>query len=386
MNERHAVSPRFERFFETTRELLAVLDPEGKFVHTNLAFREVLGYTLESLAGRELLELVLPEDEPSVRDTLAGIDKGGSAITHARVRQRDRTARAFVFSFRHIVEDGATYVVGRDVGPVMSGEDARRFAVLLQQTQALAKVGGWELDCRTMELFWTEETYRIHDVPIDHKPVVETAIAFYAPESVPIISSAVEACMTRGEAFDHELELITYKKRRLWVRAVGQAHIEDGKVTRIFGAFQDIDEKKRRALQLEEKLAIIELQRSTIHAMSAPIIQVWEGVLALPVVGMLDEARAADITERLLEDVVRLAAAQVILDLTGVESVDDATADHLVRIIRATQLLGAQSIITGIRPAVARTLVMLGANLEGTVMRSNLREAIKAAMRAGRGE
>ncbi|MDI1450676.1 STAS domain-containing protein [Polyangium sp. 6x1] len=273
--------------------------------------------------------------------------------------------------------------VGRDVDPsTLSDDTIRRTVILLQQTQALAKVGGWELDCRSNQLFWTEETYRIHETPPGFTPELATAIDFYAPEWVPTISKAVERCVGAGEPFDLELELLTYHKRRLWVRAAGQAQMEDGEVVRIFGAFQDIDDKKRRELELQEKLAIIEQQRSTIHSMSAPIIQVWDGVLALPVVGQLDEARAADITERLLQTVVSLGATQVILDLTGVEAVDDATADHLLRIIRATTLLGAQSIITGVRPAVAQTLVALGADLTKTTVRSNLREAIKAAMRS----
>jgi rsbT co-antagonist protein RsbR len=385
MNERLAPSPRFDRFFETTSELLAVLDATGRFVSTNDAFRVVLGYTPEVLAGRGLLEIVLSEGEASVRGAFDAIAKGGSACVEATVRHRDRSPRAVAFSLRHVPEDNATYFVGREVaGGPGADEAARRSALLLGQTQALARVGGWEIDCATMQLFWTDETYRLHEVPIDYVPSVETAIAFYAPEAIPIISAAVEACMTNGEPFDDELQILTYTKRRLWVRAAGSASFENGKVARIFGAFQDIDEKKRRELELQEKLQIIEHQRSTIHSMSAPIIQVWDGVLALPVVGMLDEARASDMTERLLEAVVSLAATQVILDLTGVDSVDDATADYLVRIIRATQLLGAQSIITGIRPAVAQTLVMLGADLGNTVMLANLRDAIKAAMRSGK--
>ncbi len=99
--------------------------------------------------------------------------------------------------------------------------------------------------------------------------------------------------------------------------------IEDGKVVRLIGAFQDIDSFKRREIELEEKLAIINEQRSAIRALSAPIIQVWDRVLALPVVGTLDEERAAEITGRLLDAVVNHKAKYAILDLTGVETVDE---------------------------------------------------------------
>ncbi|HRI72385.1 MAG TPA: STAS domain-containing protein, partial [Polyangium sp.] len=143
----------------------------------------------------------------------------------------------------------------------------------------------------------------------------------------------------------------------------------------------DIDAFKRREIELEEKLAIIEQQRSAIHAMSVPIIQVWDGVLALPVVGALDEARASEITIRMLDAVVKQTADYAILDLTGVETVDDGTADYVLRIIRSIQLLGAQCIVTGIRPAVAQTVISLGAGFTGVRTVSNLREAIRICMR-----
>ncbi len=116
--------------------------------------------------------------------------------------------------------------------------------------------------------------------------------------------------------------------------------------------------------------------------MSTPIIRVWDEVLALPVVGKLDSTRAQDMTEHLLDEVAKSNASHVILDLTGVETVDEATADHLVRIVRAIRLLGAKSIVTGIRPQVAQLFVALGAELAGTTTLSNLRDAIKVCMRA----
>ena len=170
--------------------------------------------------------------------------------------------------------------------------------------------------------------------------------------------------------------------RRLWVRAAGEPVIEDGQVVRVIGSFQDIDDFKRREIELTEKLAIIKEQRSAIHAMSAPIIEVWDGVLALPVVGKLDAARAAEMTGRILSAVVAKSASYAILDLTGVEAVDEATADHVVRILGAVQLLGAQCIVTGVRPAVAQTLTDLGSGFGGARTARNLREAIKICMAA----
>lgn len=372
---------RYERFFQTSGDLLCVLDTAGRFVRANDAFHHVLGYPEATLLGVDLVSMVHPEDAAETRTFLHETGQGdGMVRVFARFLHRDLTYRKLSFSLRRVAEDAATYGAGREMMEQESVDQARRRTEVLQQTQATAMVGGWEIDCRTNELYWSDETFRIHEVPPGYKPIVETALAFYAPESVPIITNAVGDCM-KGKAYHVELELITAKGRRLWVRASGQPILEDGKVVRLVGAFQDIDLFKRREVEVEEKLAIINAQRTAIRALSAPIIQVWDRVLALPVVGTLDEERAEEITGRLLDAVAANAAKYAILDLTGVETVDEGTANHLVKIIRAIQLLGTKSIVTGIRPAMARTLVALGAGFAGAQTVSNLREAIKISMR-----
>jgi len=383
----------YERFFQTSGELLCVVDSAGRFVRANAAFRDVLGYPEQTLLGQPFAALVRAEDAAPVLAFLEGRERGGQGGAsegegaplrlNARFIHRDLSDRRVSLSLRRVAEGREVffYGTGREVLEQVSEDQRWRRAALLQKMQATARVGGWEVDVHSGSLYWTDETYRIHEVPPGFKPVIETAIAFYAPESVPIITAAVEGCM-KGQAFDLELQLLTATGRRLWVRAAGEPVIEDGQVVRVIGSFQDIDDFKRREIELTEKLAIIKEQRSAIHAMSAPIIEVWDGVLALPVVGKLDAARAAEMTGRILSAVVAKSASYAILDLTGVEAVDEATADHVVRILGAVQLLGAQCIVTGVRPAVAQTLTDLGSGFGGARTARNLREAIKICMAA----
>jgi rsbT co-antagonist protein RsbR len=122
---------------------------------------------------------------------------------------------------------------------------------------------------------------------------------------------------------------------------------------------------------------MIEQQEEVIHALLAPVLEVWDGVLAVPLVGELDDLRAAAITEVLLARVAGGRCQFVILDLTGVELVDARTADMLVRIVQSVRLLGAKTIVTGIRPRVAQALVAAGAELGGIVTRANLREGLR---------
>jgi rsbT co-antagonist protein RsbR len=110
---------------------------------------------------------------------------------------------------------------------------------------------------------------------------------------------------------------------------------------------------------LEEKLSTIETQRNAIRELSTPILEVGSGIVALPVVGTIDASRAVEMTERLLQRIVDGGVRCAVVDLTGVEVVDSMTAQHLLEMVRATRMLGCFSVITGVGPSIARTLVEL---------------------------
>lgn len=162
-------------------------------------------------------------------------------------------------------------------------------------------------------------------------------------------------------------------------------HDTDAPVADLPLALEKLENEVRERKQIEEdlrdKLALISKQKEDMLAMSSPILQIWDGVLALPVIGSLDSARAAEIMDKLLSAIVSSRARYAILDLTGVDQVDTTTAEHLLRIMRAVELLGATSVVTGIRPAVANTMSSLGVNLSGIVTLGNLKEGLTACMR-----
>lgn len=146
---------------------------------------------------------------------------------------------------------------------------------------------------------------------------------------------------------------------------------------------KEVAERERAETALREKLQLIEEQETALCRMVAPIIQVWDGVLTVPVMGGLDGQRASVLMERLLSAIAGSQTRHVILDLTAVDSVDSSTADHLVRIVRAVELLGARLVVTGIRPAVAQTVVSLGLDLGRIPTLRNLQEGLKACMSWG---
>jgi rsbT co-antagonist protein RsbR len=128
--------------------------------------------------------------------------------------------------------------------------------------------------------------------------------------------------------------------------------------------------------ELEEKLAMIEAQRVAIRELSTPIIEVWEGILCLPIVGVLDSVRSAEMTEALLSAIVEKRASCAIVDITGIQVMDTGTADHFMRMAKSVGLLGAECVLTGVNPNIAQTIVHMGVDLSDVLTYRSLRNAL----------
>ncbi len=122
---------------------------------------------------------------------------------------------------------------------------------------------------------------------------------------------------------------------------------------------------------------VILRQTDEITEISTPVIQVWEGILALPIIGTLDSARTQVVMENLLQEIVETGSTIAILDISGVPAVDSLVAQHLIKTVAATRLMGAECIISGIRPEIAQTVVHLGIDLSSIVTKSSLASALK---------
>ncbi len=133
---------------------------------------------------------------------------------------------------------------------------------------------------------------------------------------------------------------------------------------------------------LERIQAIVASQRAAILELSTPVIEIWQGILVLPLIGTIDSARTRQIMENLLNRVVETQSEIVILDLTGVSVVDTAVANHLMKTVEAAELLGARCILTGISPAIAQTLVHLGVDLGHITTSATLRIGLQQALRS----
>jgi len=130
--------------------------------------------------------------------------------------------------------------------------------------------------------------------------------------------------------------------------------------------------------ELEDKLSTIEQQRAAIRELSTPVMEVWEGVLCLPVVGIVDSQRSSQMTDVLLQAIVEKRTRCAIVDITGIEVMDTRTVDHFIRMARAVRLLGAECVLTGVSPNIAHTMVHMGVDLADVATHRSLRDALKA--------
>jgi rsbT co-antagonist protein RsbR len=126
---------------------------------------------------------------------------------------------------------------------------------------------------------------------------------------------------------------------------------------------------------------VIARQQQEMLELSTPVVVLWEGVLALPLIGTLDSARTQVVMESLLEKIVETGAAIAIIDITGVPTVDTLVAQHLLKTVAAARLMGAECVISGIRPQIAQTIVHLGVDLGDVVTKATLADAFAVALR-----
>jgi len=135
---------------------------------------------------------------------------------------------------------------------------------------------------------------------------------------------------------------------------------------------------------LQENQEIVARQRQQLLEMATPVIKLWDRLVAVPLIGMLDSARSQVVMENLLEAIVEHNATVAILDITGVPTVDSLVAQHLMKTVASARLMGAECVISGIRPAIAQTIVQLGLDLGPVTTRATLADALQWALERDR--
>ena len=248
---------------------------------TNERELAMLGYSAAEVRSETLRwrELVHSDDRPTL-DAAIGAHLRGEVESYScehRMRHRDGHW-VWVLTHATIVERDCAGAPLRIVGTHMDITERlrnrralHRTRDMLQRTGALAKVGGWELDLASGKVTWTEEVHRIHELDLSIEPGLVKAIEFYAPSARPEIEAAIAQAIAHGTPWDLELPFVTAKGRSLTVRTQGEALRLDGVVVGLYGAFQDITERKTAEQALADSRRRLQLITENLPAFVAHI-------------------------------------------------------------------------------------------------------------------
>ena len=243
---------RLERLYGGLTDAIFALNADWEFTHLNSRAEELLDRTEGELVGENVWEQF-----PVMADTTFQHEYERAMNQHEPVEFE--TLHPLFDTWVEVravpIEDRLT-VHFRDISEKREREhELERQTDLLERTQQIANVGGWELDLNDDGLRWTDEVHRIHGVPLDYDPDLEEGIDFYHPEDAPVIEDAVERAIEAGESFDEELRLIRSDGTQRWVRAQGEPRQEDGETVLLRGVMQDITERKEREAERDRARA-----------------------------------------------------------------------------------------------------------------------------------
>ncbi|WP_315387908.1 STAS domain-containing protein [uncultured Stenotrophomonas sp.] len=176
-----------------------------------------------------------------------------------------------------------------------------------------------------------------------------------------------------------------FSLKRPLFELVQNAYVDDAKALgdQLWAISELIDDLGLHSVKSFQKTReeVIQRQQEEMLELSTPVVKLWDGVLALPMIGTLDSQRTQVVMESLLERIVETGSEIAIIDITGVPTVDTLVAQHLLKTVTAIRLMGADAIISGVRPQIAQTIVHLGLDLQGIVTKANLADALALALK-----
>jgi len=299
----------YGRFFDLSLDLLAVAGTDGFFRHLNQGWTEVLGWSAAEMLAVPYVDLVHPDDRADTIREAGNLATGGRSIRFEnRYRHRDGGYVWLQWNAMVSPTDGLIYCIARDV------TKAKRIWTNLREIETNTRVGAWEIDLETNDLYWSEATHRIHGTdPATFKPKLADGLSFYAPDAILPMTAAVDGLMRNGTAYSLELPFITAQGRHIWVRAMARAEMLGGKPVRVFGTFEDITREREERQRLLAFKDIVDLASDGICVTDAVGRATYANTRMSRLLGLEDGA----LVGRALADFVAPGWETAILGLTA---------------------------------------------------------------------
>ena len=252
----NASESRFRAFMEKTPALAFIKDEAGRFVYINPTFERVFQFSPEDIIGTTIFDHWPADVAQKLHDhdvSIFASNEQTEAFEEVPTPTGMRHWLTVKFIFSNA--DGQRFLgcTAIDLTDRHNAEQALRTSTeLLNVSQYVAQMGGWQLDIATQKLFWTDQIYYLLDTtPEEVEPTVESGLDYFLPESKSLLVNALNAAIEQGEGFDLELEMLTFKDRKIDVRVICTVALENGKPSKLNGVFQDISEQKASQIALE---------------------------------------------------------------------------------------------------------------------------------------
>ncbi|WP_298818778.1 PAS domain S-box protein [Chloroflexus sp.] len=398
LRREHMLNQRLEQSFRTSPLATLEADEHGIITRWNPAAERIFGWSAEEAIGKHAIELLVPN---IAREHVEGIVNAllSGQAANSRNANVTKDGRIIICQWYNAVlyhPDGR--VAGwlsqtEDITEQIRAEEAlresqRRLDSLIRNLPGIAyripkTEQGWIAEFLSAGV--SDVTgYPVSDfLSVDQQPPRRRFSELILPEDYQVVHESILTAIHQQRPYE-----VTYRIRHAdgsirWVWERGSGVFDDnGKLTAIEGFISDVTAERQAA---EERQAlnerIIAAQQAALRELSTPIVPIIQGVIAMPLIGSIDSMRAQQVIETLLEGVNTTGAHIVILDITGVPVVDTQVANTLLRSAQAVRLLGAEVLLTGIRPEVAQTIVGLGLDLSHIRALASLQDGISYALK-----
>ncbi|MFC4211065.1 PAS domain S-box protein [Pedobacter lithocola] len=254
--KRRQLEKELDQIFSFAPDILSITTFDGYFKKINPAGCRLLGYSSAEIQREPITYFLHPEDKQAVLNRLPKIGKSSETFSFEnRCITKSGKIRWLAWTANVVPEEGLVYSVGRDITEKKNLED------LLNKSNSLANIGSWEINLPNKSVYWSEITKKIRETPDGFVPDLDTEIKHYkGGKNRNTFKKRLDGCIKDGLSWDEELEITTFQNKSKWIRSIGQAELLNGKLIRIYGSFQDINDRKKA--EIEAGKALIALEQS----------------------------------------------------------------------------------------------------------------------------
>lgn len=367
----------YEAFFTLNLDLLCIASTEGYFLRINNSWEQILGYTIQDLLNVKIIDLIHPEDQEKTLQALSNLDSGIAIHTFIN-RYKHKNGQYKYLEWCSKPLHGIIYASAKDITDRKLKEEAfirnekRLKAMIESQSNYIIRLDRAFNYLQVNKKFYNDFAWLY---PKDDLVGFNCFDCIHEEQLGSLEEWAALSLAEPGQTFQIE---VLHKARNnekfyiLWEYTCLTSDEGNGIEFQVLGI--NITEKKEldNKQRLEKEKELLE--------MSSPITQLWDGILLLPIVGMVSAQRAHNIMHSLLKKIAETQSKVLILDISGVGVIDSEVANHFIKMSKATKLMGCICTICGISPAISQTIIELGINIEEIKTTGSMKDALEQGL------